>query len=157
MTDSSMRIYINPVFEISGDLKNDNQKINSVLKGTLIILLVHELANFLKAYNTEESLKKNYPITPRKRESGRCLIKYLFNTSVIQSINYNQSLVLINISNWENLSIMRAVFKKSKDENFNIAGQLDFYLTETDEDIQIEKKSEYCLWQYIKNIYFNTK
>ena len=41
---------------------------------------------------------------------------------------------------------MRAVFKKSKDENFNIAGQLDFYLTETDEDIQIEKKSEYCLW-----------
>lgn len=146
MTDSSMRIYINPVFEISGDLKNDNQKINSVLKGTLIILLVHELAHFLKAYNTDESLKKNYPITPRKRESGRCLINYLFNTSVIQSINYNQSLVLINISNWENLSIMRSVFKKSKDGYFNIAGQLDFYLTETDEDIQIEKKSEYCLW-----------
>ena len=145
MTDSSMRIYINPVFEISGDLINDNQKINSVLRGTLLILLVHELAHFLKAYNTDESLKKDYPITPRNKESGRCLINYLFNASVIQSINYNQSLALLNISNWENLNIMRGIFKNSNDDTFNIAGQLDFYLTETDEDIQLDKKSEYCL------------
>ena len=68
MTDSSMRIYINPVFEISGDLKNDNQKINSVLKGTLIILLVYELAHFLKAYNTEESLKKIIQLLQRKEK-----------------------------------------------------------------------------------------
>ena len=146
MTDSSMRIYINPIFEISGDLKNDNKKIKSVIKGTLLILLVYELANFLKAYNTEESLQKNYPITPRKKENGRYLINYLFNTNVIQSINYNQSLELVNISTWENLNIMRSLFKNYQNDNFNNDGKLYFYLTEIDEDIQVEKKSEYCLW-----------
>ena len=146
MTDSSMRIYINPVFEISGDIKNDNKKIKSILKGTLLILLAYELSNFLKAYNTEGSLKKKYQINPMKKENGISLINYLFNTSVIQSINYNQSLELSNISTWENLNKMRSLFQNHQDDNSNIDIKIYFYLAEIDEDIQVEKKSEYCLW-----------
>ena len=44
MTDSSMRIYINPIYEISENLQKDDNKIKSVVKSALIILLVHEIA-----------------------------------------------------------------------------------------------------------------
>ena len=48
MTDLNMRIYINPIYEISENLKKDNNQIKSVLKSALIILLVYESKNGIK-------------------------------------------------------------------------------------------------------------
>ena len=72
MTDSSMRIYMNPIYQIKGDLKTDEIKRKSVLKSAL--LLVHELDHLLKAYDSSiVGLQKEYPITLIYKESGRCL------------------------------------------------------------------------------------
>ena len=146
MTDSSMRIFVNPIYEISGELRNNNENIKSVLKSALLVLLVHELAHLLKAYNSKETLQKNYPITPRKKESGRCLIYYLFKTGVIHAISYEQSVILNDISVWKDLNKLRTLFKKPIDNSFNTAGKLDFYLTEDEDNKQFESRNEYCIW-----------
>ena len=100
----------------------------------------------MKAYKSEEELQNDSPLTPRGKESGRCLIHYLFNVGVIQTIDYEQSLILNKTSTWNNLSIIRSLFKKPKNDSFNNGGKLNFYLTETDEETQILERGEYCLW-----------
>ena len=70
------------------------------------------MTHFLKAYNSEEDFQNDYPMTPREKERGRCFIHYLFNVGVIQSIDYEQSLILNKTSTWNNLSIMRSLFKE---------------------------------------------
>mgnify|MGYP006873130289 CR=1 FL=1 len=52
------------------------------------------MTDFLKAYNSEEELKNDYPMTHKEKGSGRRLIYYLFNIGVIQIIDYEQSLIL---------------------------------------------------------------
>ena len=147
MTNSLMRIYINPLYEISGEAKNDSTKSKSIIKSALFILLVHELAHFLKAYNSDEKLKTNYPKTPRGKESGRCLIHYLFNVGVIEEITYEQSLILNQVSEWKNLNTMRKLFTETKDDSVNSCGKIDFYLAENDdENIEFGKRGDYCLW-----------
>lgn len=146
MTDSSMRIYINPIYEISENLKKDSNQIKSVLKSALIILLVHEIAHFLKAYSSQKTLKKNYPVTPNKKENGRCLIFYLFNIGVIKSINYKQSCLINDISIWGNLNDLRKIFEKVEETSDGYDGELDFYLANSDEEAEIEQRNEYCIW-----------
>ena len=149
MTDSSMRIYINPIYQIKGDLKTDEIKRKSVLKSALLILLVHELAHLLKAYDSSiVGLQKKYPITPREKESGRCLIYYIFHVGIVISINYDQSLIVNNPSNWEDLDKMRNIFEKTNDSSLNTDNQLDFYLVDENENNEPEfgSKNEYCFW-----------
>ena len=149
MTDSSMRIYINPIYQMKGDLKTDEIKRKSVLKSALLILLVHELAHLLKAYDTSVvGLQKGYPITPRDKESGRCLIYYIFHVGIVISINYEQSLIVNNPSNWEELDKMRNIFEKTNDSSLNTDNQLDFYLVDENENDEPEfgSKNEYCFW-----------
>ena len=141
-----MKIYINPIYVISDNLEKDKDKVKSILRSILFILLVHELAQFLKAYNSSKTLQKNYPIIHRKKEKGRCVINYLFNTCIIRSITYDQSILLNKIETWNDLNLMRGLFKKSKDDSLKSNDKLDFFLIESDEDIQDTKKSEYCLW-----------
>ena len=146
MTDSSMRIYINPIYEISEILKKDNNQIISVLKSALLILLVKEIANFLKAYSSQNTLKKNYPVTPNKKENGRCLIFYLFNICVIKSINYKQSCLINKISTWDNLNDLRKIFEKEEETSNVDNGELDFYFSDSDEEAEIVQRNEYCIW-----------
>ena len=149
MTDSSMRIYINPIYQIKGDLKTDEIKRKSVLKSALFILLVHELAHLLKAYDSSiVGWQKKYPITPREKESGRCLIYYIFHVGIVISINYEQSLIVNNPSNWEDLDKMRNIFEKTNDSSLNTDNQLDFYLIDENENNEPEfgSKNEYCFW-----------
>ena len=146
MTNSWMKIYINPIYGITDNLKKDDEKTKSILRSVLLILLVNELDYFLKAYNPVKSLQKNYSVTPRKNGSGECLINYLFNTRLIQSITYDQSLLLNKIETWNNLNLMRGLFQKPKDDSLKNNDKLNFYLTVGDEDIQDVKRSEYCLW-----------
>ena len=146
MTDSSMRIYINPIYEISENLKKDNNQIKSVLKSTLIILLVHEIANFLKAYSSQNTLKKNYTGTPNKKENGKFLIFYLFKFGVIKSINYKQSCLINEISTWDNLINLRKIFEKVEETSDGYDGELNFYLGDSDEETEEEQRTEYCIW-----------
>ena len=89
MTNSWMKIYINPIYDITDNIKKDKEKAKSILRSVLLILLVNVLEYFLKAYNPVKSSQKNYSIAPRKNGSGECLINYLFNTCLIQSITYD--------------------------------------------------------------------
>lgn len=55
-----MRIYINPIYQIKDELKNDKIKAKSVPKSALLILLVHELTYLLKTYvSSKVELQKN--------------------------------------------------------------------------------------------------
>ena len=148
MTNSSMRIFINPVFEISHNIQNNELQLNSVLKSALFILFVHEITHFLKAYPINNKYSKEYPITPREFENGKCIIFYLFGISIIKSIDYTQALKINSISSWEDLNILRKLFEKSENDNGmnESPDTLDFYLTEEDDNTLSEKRSEYCLW-----------
>ena len=149
MTDSSMRIYINPIYQIKGELKNDKIKTKSVLKSALLILLVHELDHLLKAYiSSKVEFQKKYPLTPRDKESGMCLIYYIFHIGVVKSINYEQSLIINDSSNWKDLDKMRNIFSKKNDSSLNTDNQLDFYLADENKNDEPEfgSKNEYCFW-----------
>lgn len=149
MTDSSMRIYINPIYQTKGELKNDKIKIKSVLKSALLILLVHELANLLKTYDSSKiELQKKSPLTTRNEESGRCLIYYIFHIGALKSISYEQSLIINNSSNWKDLDKMRNIFEKNNDSSLNTDNQLDFNLVDEIEKDEPEfgSKNEYCFW-----------
>ena len=52
MTDSTMRIYINPIYEISENIQKDPIQLKSVLKSAILILLIYELFYFLKVYSS---------------------------------------------------------------------------------------------------------
>ena len=151
MTDSSMRIYINPIYQIKGDLKNDKIKTKSVLKSALLILLVHEFTLLLKAYESSKvEFQKKYPLTPnRDKESERSLIYYIFHIGVIKSINYEQSMIINDSSNWKDLDKMRNIFDKNNDSLLNTDNQLYFYLVdenENDDEPEFGSKNEYCFW-----------
>lgn len=147
MTDSSMRIFINPILEISENIQKDKNKLKSILKSALFTLLIHEMVHFLKAYPKNNTYPKEYPLTPRNAEKGRCIIFYLFGTGIIKSISYIQSLTINDINSWKNLDKLRNLFEKSKNNNnAKDNDTLDFYLTEEDNNTPFEKKTEYCLW-----------
>ena len=146
MTNSTMRIYINPIYEISENIQKDPAQLKSVLKSALLILLVHELAHFLKAYPSENETRIHYPLTPREKESGRCLIFYLFNTCFVKSINLSQSSIINQTATWNNLNILRKIFENEDITPKKKGDELDFYLAEQDEEIHSEKRNEYCLW-----------
>ena len=112
----------------------------------LIILLVHEIANFLKVYSSQNTLKKNFTGTPNKKENGKCLIFYLFNTGVIKSINYKQSCLINEISTWDNLINLRKIFEKVEETSDTYNGELNFYLGDNDEENEEEQRTEYCIW-----------
>lgn len=94
MTDSTMRIYINPIYEISENIQKDPIQLKSVLKSAILILLIYELFYFLKAYSSENEIRNYYSMTPREKKSGKYLIFYLFNTCFIKSINLSQSSII---------------------------------------------------------------
>ena len=146
MTDSTMRIYINPIYEISENIQKDPIQLKSVLKSAILILLIYELFYFLKAYSSENEIRNYYSMTPREKKSGKYLIFYLFNTCFIKSINLSQSSIINENSTWNNLNILRKIFENNDVTPINEGDTLDLYLAEKDEEIYLEKRTEYCLW-----------
>ena len=143
-----MRIFVNPIYEISKNIQNNEHQLKTVLKSALLVLFVHEITHFLKAYPIDNKYPKEYPVTPRESENGKCIIFYLFGTHVIKNIDYSQSLIIINADSWEDLNALRKLFEKSWNNNYvnNSSDVLDFYLTEEDSNTPYEKRTEYCLW-----------
>lgn len=146
MTDSTMRIYINPIYEISENIQKDPIQLKSVLKSAILILLIYELFYFLKAYSSENEIRNYYSMTPREKKSGKYLIFYLFNTCFIKSINLSQSSIINDSSTWNNLNILRKIFENNDVTPIKEGDTLDLYLAEKDEEIYLEKRTEYCLW-----------
>ena len=146
MTDSTMRIYINPIYEISENIQKDPIQLKSVLKSAILILLIYELFYFLKAYSSENEIRNYYSMTPREKKSGKYLIFYLFNTCFIKSINLSQASIINESSTWNNLNILRKIFENNDVTPIKEGDTLDLYLAEKDEEIYLEKRTEYCLW-----------
>ena len=146
MTDSTMRIYINPIYEISENIQKDPIQLKSVLKSAILILLIYELFYFLKAYSSENEIRNYYSMTPREKKSGKYLIFYLFNTCFIKGINLSQSSIINESSTWNNLNILRKIFENNDVTPIKEGDTLDLYLAEKDEEIYLEKRTEYCLW-----------
>ena len=146
MTDSTMRIYINPIYEISENIQKDPIQLKSVLKSAILILLIYELFYFLKVYSSENEIRNYYSMTPREKKSGKYLIFYLFNTCFIKSINLSQSSIINESSTWNNLNILRKIFENNDVTPIKEGDTLDLYLAEKDEEIYLEKRTEYCLW-----------
>ena len=94
-TGPSMRIFLNPRLHFSQEaIQNDSQR-KSILKSALIILLLHEIAHLLKYYPIKNEYPKEYPLTPKNKENGRCLIYHLLKTELIKKISYHQSTEVI--------------------------------------------------------------
>ena len=146
MTDSTMRIYINPIYEISDNIQKDPIQLKSVLKSAILILLIYELFYFLKVYSSENEIRNYYSMTPREKKSGKYLIFYLFNTCFIKSINLSQASIINESSTWNNLNILRKIFENNDVTPIKEGDTLDLYLAEKDEEIYLEKRTEYCLW-----------
>ena len=146
MTDSTMRIYINPIYEISENIQKDPIQLKSVLKSAILILLIYELFYFLKAYSSENEIRNYYSMASRETKSGKYLIFYLFNTCFIKGINLSQSSIINESSTWNNLNILRKIFENNDVTPIKEGDTLDLYLDEKDEEIYLEKRTEYCLW-----------
>ena len=88
---------------------------------------------------------------PNKKNNGQCLIYYLFGKGNIKVINYEQSLLINNIKNWENVEKLNKIFTNDKKQPLNSKiGELYLYLSSydrnTEEDYKNKKKTDYCYW-----------
>lgn len=68
MTDSLMRIFINPLYEITENIQNDTKQLKSVLRSAIIVLLIHEIATLLKAYPIKNEYPNIYPLSLRVKK-----------------------------------------------------------------------------------------
>ena len=163
LTGPTMRIFLNPILKFSDiAIKDENQR-NNILESALIILLIHEFAHLLTFYPVKNCYPKNTPITPKKRENGKCLIFYLFRKDVISNINNEQATLINDLNSWKNVEILRSILKvkaqgkKDKEEKEKEKeiipqakiGELDLYFSNEYESKSMKKtykKTEYCVW-----------
>ena len=139
-----MRIALNPLFfEISEEILQNQTTRNDILSSYLIIIFIHEIVHLLKFLNIKlkESSFINIPGTPKKKEGGMVFMNYLFAIPIIKSINYEQSKIINNIKNWNNLDNLRKIFiekneneKKEESQIFIKYYSTDFTYDEIDSD-----------------------
>jgi len=100
------KIVINTAqFYMGKDLKED--KIKIILKGYLLIIILHETEHFFRLLN---KTNKVFDLTPREKEGGILFIKYLFGVNSINHINENQSKEVLNYNNWKNHQYLKNIF-----------------------------------------------
>ena len=151
------KLAINPAqFFIGNDLQGDID-VKIMLKGYLIVILLHETEHFLRILDNE---KKVFPITPRQREGGKLFIKYLFDVYSINHINKDQAEKILNIDNWKNHQELKTIFtdqleeiEEEKGENFNeflhnyFKNSISFFTRRTKNDSNTKK---FNLEEYLK-------
>ena len=100
------KIVINPAqFYMGKDLKEDDIKI--ILKGYLLIIILHETEHFFRLLN---KAKKVFDFIPRGKEGGKLFIKYLFGVYSINHIDVNQSKEVLNYENWKDHQKIKKIF-----------------------------------------------
>ena len=129
------KIVINPVqFFIGKNMNEEDIKI--ILKGYLLIILLHETEHFFRLLN---KTKKVFENTPREREGGRLFIKYLFGVESINHINRDQAKEVLNYDNWKDHQNVKKIFIEQlediEDDNLNefilnyFPNSISFYTT----------------------------
>lgn len=123
------KIIINPAqFFIGEDIKEDIN-IKAILKGYLMVILLHETEHFFRALDKSKNI---FPGTPREKEGGRMFIKYIFDVQSINHINLEQANKIFSNDIWKSHEELKKIF----------GGQL--------EDIEEENIDEFLL-NYFKN------
>ena len=150
-TGPSMKIILNPILNFSEYAKNDESQRINILKSALIILLVHEIAHFLKYFPIGNKYLEITPKTPKNKENGICLINYLFGQEKITNINNDQANLINNIETWKNIKNLKVIFQTKVEKYVDSKrGELDLYFSGNQEDgginNSIKRKTDYCYW-----------
>ncbi len=105
------KIVINPAqFFLGKDINDkDDNKIIFILKGYLMVILLHETEHYFRLLNKN---KKVFDFTPREKEGGRLFIKYLFDVYSINHINETQANLILNIENWSDHQKIKNIFSE---------------------------------------------
>ena len=150
-TGTSMRIFINPLLNFSEKAKMDELQRTSILKSALIILLLHEITNFLKYYPFGNNYPNETQKTHKGKENGQSLIFYLFGRQRITIINTSQSELINDVKTWESSEKLKEIFnKEDKQPLYSKNGELELYLSskqeETKDRYKNKNKTDYCYW-----------
>ena len=123
------KIIINPSqFYIGEDIKEEIN-IKAIIKGYLMVILLHETEHFFRAFDNS---KNYFPKTPREKEGGRMFIKYIFDVQSINHINFEQANKIFCEDIWKSHEEVKKIF----------SGQL--------EDVDEENIGDFLL-NYFKN------
>jgi len=123
------KIIINPSqFYIGEDIKEEIN-IKAIIKGYLMVILLHEIEHFFRAFDNS---KNYFPKTPREKEGGRMFIKYIFDIQSINHINFEQANKIFCEDIWKSHEEVKKIF----------SGQL--------EDVDEENIGDFLL-NYFKN------
>ena len=123
------KIIINPSqFYIGEDIKEEIN-IKAIIKGYLMVILLHEIEHFFRAFDNS---KNYFPKTPREKEGGRMFIKYIFDVQSINHINFEQANKIFCEDIWKSHEEVKKIF----------SGQL--------EDVDEENIGDFLL-NYFKN------
>ena len=109
MISKLKKYIINPSqFFIGNKIKDNKTQIKIILKGYLIVILLHGTEYFLGTLN-ENKVASNK--TPIKNEEGQLFLKYLFGIESISSISFEQAKRILNKENWNNPDEIKNIFK----------------------------------------------
>ena len=101
------KIVINPTqFFIGKDIKEDID-IKKILKGYLMVILLHETEHFFRAFDKSNNI---FPKTPREKEGGRMFIKYIFDVQSVNHINLEQANKILSDGTWKNHEELKKIF-----------------------------------------------
>ena len=152
------KIVINPThFFLGKDINDENEK-KLILKGYLMIILLHETEHFFRLLDKEN--KNVFPFTPREKEGGRMFIKYLFDVESINHINEEHATKILNIDNWKNHDELKKIFfgefQDIKEDNLDVfirnkyPNSISFYTMRTKNEEKDNKEGKYPNNIYIR-------
>ena len=101
------KIIINPAQFFLGKEIEKGFDIKMILKGYLIVILLHETEHFFRLLDKN---KKVFPLTPREKEGGRMFIKYLFDVQTINHINEEQAKFIFDNEIWKDHKKLKKIF-----------------------------------------------
>jgi len=102
------KIVISPtLFFLGKDIKKYHDKIKTILKGYLMVILLHETEHFFRLLDKDNKVFNN---RSREKEGGRLFIKYLFGVESINHININQSKIILNSDSWKEPKVLKEIF-----------------------------------------------
>lgn len=107
------KIVINPAQFLLGKEIKDESNIKKILKGYLMVILLHETEHFFRIL--DESSNVN-PYTPRDREGGRMFIKYLFGVLSINHINLQQANSIFCNDTWKDHKLLKNIFSEQLED-----------------------------------------
>lgn len=126
----NLKIIINSLYyEFNENISENNRKI--IFKAALKIIIIHEIMHIMKYLKNDANFN-----TPRKRETGKMLINYLFGHPIIMSINLDEAQKINDIKYWNDLNLLRNIFPKEENsvenkefKNKNI-DHIDLYIAD---------------------------